>query len=126
MVLAVIGLLVSLAIPRYQDYLTKAALSTTFAQASAEKLNVELFISENGQFPAALTDDISFNQGQINYKPTTNNQGEIIASITSGAAQGSTLSLIRDLEGEWQCVVTGSDNLESQLPKSCTFTNSGS
>ncbi|MGB2080140.1 MAG: pilin [Vibrio sp.] len=119
MVLAVIGLLVSVAIPKYQNYLTKAALNTTLAQASSEKINVEVYINENGQFPDALAAPVPFNQGEINYQAKEQGAGDIIASITSGAAQGSQLYLSRENTGQWSCVVHASSDFATALPKSC-------
>lgn len=117
MVLAVIALLVSMGIPKYQKYLQKAALSTSLAQASAQKLDVELAISEQGTFPTHA--ERKFNLGNIRFTPQSGITGEIVADITSGAAANSTLSLLRDADGQWQCIVTSSDIQAEQLPNSC-------
>ncbi|CAM3506203.1 Fimbrial protein precursor [Vibrio aerogenes CECT 7868] len=51
-VVAIIGILSAIAIPAYQHYIRKSELTVGISTASALTTNIDLFIQENGQFPA--------------------------------------------------------------------------
>ncbi len=102
-VVAVIGVLSAIAIPRYQNYVKKGALGAALASASALKTNVEHHIATQGTFPGGTS--AAFNIGEINLATTsgTSAAGTIIAEIKQGAGNGSSITLIRSDDGIWSC-----------------------
>ena len=101
-VVAVIGVLSAIAVPKYQEYVKKAALGTALASVSAYKTDIEDKIAFSGTFP---TVSAAFGIGTIastSAALSTNNQ--IVATITEGSALNSTVTLVRNnTEGTWSC-----------------------
>ena len=52
-VIAVIGILAGIAIPRYTEVRNKAKNSAIFSAAGAIRTGMEIFFSENGRYPSA-------------------------------------------------------------------------
>ncbi|WP_218742579.1 pilin, partial [Vibrio parahaemolyticus] len=50
-VVAVIGVLASIAIPQYQKYVAKSEVASALATMTGVKTNVEAYAVENGEFP---------------------------------------------------------------------------
>ncbi|QMV13325.1 pilin [Vibrio spartinae] len=77
-VVTIIGILSSIAVPAYHNYIQKSEITAGVSTASALTTNIDLFIQENGKFPPAT--DLS----------------EIGATATMSAL--GTLSLLPDTE----------------------------
>jgi len=123
-VVAVIGVLSAIAIPKYQDYVHKGELGAGLATASALKINVEDYLASNGAFPtggagqapADLGASI-FSNGGITFANAANTAGSIVVTFTSGIASGETIQVNRDGNGTWTCAASaGSANVK---PKGC-------
>ncbi|RTR00231.1 pilin [Halomonas nitroreducens] len=52
-VVAIIGILASIAIPAYQDYVARAKVSEVFSLAQGDKLRMSEYYAEEGSWPAA-------------------------------------------------------------------------
>ncbi|MCS0353231.1 prepilin-type N-terminal cleavage/methylation domain-containing protein [Vibrio ordalii] len=103
-VVAVIGVLAAIAVPKYQEYVEKGALGAALATATALKTNYEDYIAVSGTPPAnsAAINATKFNLGSI-----TVTSGAITVSITEGGGKGSSVTLNR-ASGGWQCNVSAS------------------
>jgi len=53
-VIAILGILMAIAIPAYQDYLVRAKASEALLAAAPAKLGVSEFVSTNGRYPGSL------------------------------------------------------------------------
>ena len=107
-VIALIGILASLAIPAYQDYLTKARVSEGLQLATAAKLAVNESVLSSHELPSNQLDT-----GYESPSPTANVQsitiqqhGAIVIHYTKAAGNGTiimrpTLSASGQLQ--WSC-----------------------
>ncbi|MBT5228717.1 MAG: prepilin-type N-terminal cleavage/methylation domain-containing protein [Methylococcales bacterium] len=112
-VVAIIGILASIAIPAYQDYIAKAQFTSALSEISPYKTKLEVLMSEDaGTVYTNVTDGIE--------APTsTGNCSNIaLASVASGTATiacthigttgitGLVTTLSRTTKGEWSCAST--------------------
>jgi type IV pilus assembly protein PilA len=131
-VVAIIGVLASIAIPSYQDYTAKAQVSEAMMLTSGLKTPVAEYISDNGGLPSALASISSSTSG--NYVSSIAMSGNATtvtidaifpASGVSGALLGQTFVLMtNDGGGTWDCgesTLTASRNsIDSKyLPAGC-------
>ncbi|WP_256383602.1 pilin [Photobacterium toruni] len=101
-VVAVIGVLSAIAIPKYQEYVKKAAVGTALASVTAYKTDIEDKIAFSGKFPAVSA---AFGIGKINSTEnavTSASTHTIVAEITEGSAKDVKVTLTRK-SGEWKC-----------------------
>ncbi|GAD30856.1 pilin [Photobacterium leiognathi] len=103
-VVAVIGVLSAIAIPKYQEYVKKGALGSALATVTAYKTNIEDSIATSGNFPYVSA---AFGIGNINAASAASSAGSIVASITKGAGKDSSVKLARDSDGVWTCTISG-------------------
>ncbi len=54
-VIAILGILMAIAIPAYQDYLVRAKASEALLAMAPAKLGVSEYVTTNGAFPGTLT-----------------------------------------------------------------------
>ena len=112
-VIAIIGVLAAIALPMYQDYITKSQVTRVYAELkNAQRLaDVELF---EGRVPSLTAGDTGF----IGVKADSSNLatlGSTLVAAGTGALtmtfdrssnsglQGSTLLLTRTADGAWTC-----------------------
>ncbi|WP_163923275.1 prepilin-type N-terminal cleavage/methylation domain-containing protein [Photobacterium sp. Alg240-V54] len=100
-VVAVIGVLSAIAVPKYQEYVKKAAIGTALASVSAYKTDVEDTIASSGDFTSAA--NATFGIGTIEFNQEASSAGKIIATINEGSANGAKVTLARDSAGKWTC-----------------------
>lgn len=101
-VVAVIGVLSAIAIPKYQDFAKKGAVASGIATLSALKTNVEDYMATNGSFPATsgAIGIVNSSIGDVTLD-TTNTALKI--KFTDGAVSGSTATITREDSGKWEC-----------------------
>ncbi|EMB9234410.1 pilin [Vibrio alginolyticus] len=103
-VVAVIGVLAAIAVPQYQNYVKKGALGTALASASAHKTIVEDHIAFSNSFPSISAafgiGTITATSGALATGTSTN---DIVAKVTEGSGTGATITLKRDVDGNWTC-----------------------
>lgn len=134
MVLVIIGVLATLSIPRYQDFIGRAQVSDAVVLLNSSKVDIESHIAERGVFPENKT-FISLNSIRHGYytksidvaiADTCSAAGAIQATIkptgTSSSIAGKTFVIERDAVGNWRCT-RGWDNAlsDTYLPASCRY-----
>ncbi|EGQ7797562.1 pilin [Vibrio parahaemolyticus] len=129
-VVAVIGVLASIAIPQYQKYVAKSEVASALATMTGVKTNVEAYAVENGEFPdTGKENDLgvpsSIPSGNIAFAKTASAAtGTITFTFkTSGVSNlitGKKFALARDGNGTWTCDGTASNAVtDDLLPKNC-------
>jgi type IV pilus assembly protein PilA len=92
-VVAIIGILASIAIPAYQDYTIRTRVAETASVVLPIKTNIGLHYSENGSLPANL--------GSLDYvdSVSTNYAGDYVAkvTVTTGGVINAVLNTNADL-----------------------------
>ncbi len=126
-VVAVIGILSSVAIPQYQNYVKKTQLGAALATIAALKINVEDHVVTKGSFPTVTNSDVatelgasSSAQGSVESKAASSGtySGQIIFTLnTTTQFSGKKLALNREENGEWKCVTDIAS--ASYLPTQC-------
>jgi len=135
-VVAIIGILASLAVPAYQDYTARAQVTEAFSLAGAQKLAVTEYHSSMGEFPenntrAGINDNIkgkyvaSIKIGKDGDKATiTATMGD--NGVASGLKEAGKNTLVfkgefKDGAYTWECSNKGSGTTinEKYLPSVC-------
>lgn len=124
-VVAIIGILASVAIPSYQSYIARAQLSESISFGSVAKTPVEEFISVNGVFPSGASLDLMID---INRAESIVALSSVSSATTSGSftftlkatelsteIRGQSVRFSRDAIGKWECSVSSTipDSLRS-------------
>lgn len=132
MVLVIIGVLVLVSVPRYEDFVGRAQVSDAVVLMASSKPEVELHIVESGQFPdnAVFTELSLLRRGhftenvEVAIADTCSTAGVIQATMrseeVSNGVAGRTFVIERDTVGNWRCA-RGWDNplADVYLPASC-------
>ncbi|PMJ42511.1 pilin [Vibrio cyclitrophicus] len=105
-VVAVIGVLSAIAIPKYQEYVEKGALGSALATATALKTNYEDYLAVSGAEPTSSSaiGATNFKLGSIDVT-----SAGIDVTITNGGGSGSAVKLVRN-GGSWDCKVSASSS----------------
>ena len=130
-VIAIIGVLAAIALPMYQDYITKSQVTRVYAELkNAQRLaDVELF---EGRIPSLTAGD-----GFIGVTATSSDLATLASTLDATGAgtltmtfdrssnsglKGSTLTLTRTADGAWTCSGTKTDGFKDKYkPTGCTF-----
>lgn len=124
---AIIGILASIAIAQYQNYVARTQVSEALALLTGARVQVEEFASQEGAFPttAELAAKGVRTTGQyIDTVTTDDTNWHLIATFknagVNGNLQGETVVLTRDIiDGNWACSIAESSTPSYLLPKSC-------
>jgi type IV pilus assembly protein PilA len=112
-VVTIIGVLSSIAVPAYQNYIQKSEATAGVSSASALTTNIDLFIQENGKFPSTTNlEDIGANAtmsslGTLTITPDsdTPEQGTLIFEFNdSSSINEKKVQWRRNKKSGWQCV----------------------
>ena len=100
-VVAVIGVLSAIAIPKYQEFAKKGAVASGIATLTALKINIEDYMAQEGAFPS----DVAAAGGIASNALGTINVANSAAKITfaTGAAGTAIVKLLRESDGNWNC-----------------------
>ena len=130
-VIAIIGVLAAIALPMYQDYITKSQVTRVYAELkNAQRLaDVELF---EGRVPSLTAGD-----GFIGVTATSSDLATLASTLDATGAgaltmtfdrssnsglKGSTLTLTRTADGAWACSGTKTTGFKDKYePAGCTF-----
>ena len=130
-VIAIIGVLAAIALPMYQDYITKSQVTRVYAELkNAQRLaDVELF---EGRIPSLTAGD-----GFIGVTATSSDLATLASTLDATGAgtltmtfdrssnsglQGSTLILTRAANGAWTCSGKKTAGFKDKYkPAGCTF-----
>jgi type IV pilus assembly protein PilA len=100
-VVAVIGLLSAIAIPKYQEFAKKGAIASGVASLAGLKTNIEEYIVSNGSFPSDLTNTGAVSSSIGSFAFLTAASGAKF-TFNSGAASGATVAMHMGTNG-WTC-----------------------
>lgn len=128
-VVSIVGILASISIPAYQDYVAKAQVGEAVKLLDGARYIIEEDVFQTGSFPENITDltDLGV-RAQGNYGQITTaadavaSTGTIKYTYTSGNPQltinnQNSMSFTRDINGAWLC----SSTLPAKLvPKICS------
>ena len=131
-VIAIIGVLAAIALPMYQDYITKSQVTRVYAELkNAQRLaDVELF---EGRTPSLKASDDGFIGVEADSSNLATLESSLVAAGTgaltmtfdqssNSGLQGSTLVLTRSADGSWACTGTQTDGFKDKYkPAGCTF-----
>lgn len=120
-VVAVIGVLSAIAVPKYQEFAKKGAVASGIATLSALKTNIEDHMATNGSFPAtsAAIGIINSSIGTVDLDSSVS--AGVVLEFTDGAANGSFVALERESSGEWGCSYYGDTVTDLDIP-GCEYT----
>lgn len=104
-----IGILSSIAVPKYQTYLTQSKVTSAYASLNTLKPSVEQFLSRQAphaklQLDALDTDHLK-QLGQLTLKQKSNAHIELHMLFDFDPIKNQSLSLVRH-EGAWRCQTT--------------------
>ena len=110
-VVAIIGILAAIAIPQYQDYVSRSQINRAYGELSAYRTAVEEGLSRGTTSFAAV--DLGYVASNLTAAPTfpmTFNGGAGSLAVTMGqdaavGLAGATITLTRTAGGDWTCVV---------------------
>jgi type IV pilus assembly protein PilA len=126
-VVAIIGVLSSIAIPAYQTHIAKTETSSALATLSSLKTVVETETLMTGAFPTSISDlgvSPSAAIGSLSLARGASNDGtgQIIMEFTNSTPKNTTkkMALSRDATGTWSCKSTHDSADTDLIPKSCT------
>jgi len=91
-VVAIIGILASIAIPAYQDYITKAKFQDIVASAAAVETAVSMCLQENAGDPASCDTEGEINVTIIASKEAASGTTYALATSGSGVSVTATAS----------------------------------
>lgn len=119
---AIIGILAAIAVPAYQDYVTRAKLATALPQAEAVKHAVVDYAIKNQAWPNNNSDLQlpAAGHGPGIYSITIEEQGVVVLTLANGDKPSGSLMYkpyVQDQRIYWQC--TGDGLPAKQLPPDC-------
>ncbi|WP_299259356.1 pilin [uncultured Kushneria sp.] len=128
-VVAIIGVLAAIAVPRYQDYVARSETGSALATLKSSQVSIEESVLR-GQTLSMTPNDAGFigitdadvKMGTLTI-PETNKDNTGVASVqiafstdASSSLSGDTIALNRSGDGTWSCTAT----VEAQyMPKAC-------
>ena len=131
-VIAIIGVLAAIALPMYQDYITKSQVTRVYAELkNAQRLaDVELF---EGRIPSLTAGDgfigVTATSSELaTWASTLDATGAGTLTMTfdgssNSGLKGSTLTLTRTADGAWACSGTAEAGFKEKFdPAGCAIT----
>ncbi len=129
-VVAIIGILASIALPAYQDYIARSQSAESVVLLKGAKTDIEAVVSaDTSAFPASLTaltdlgTKAAGSYGSITAAAASGTDGAGTVTYTFGTTvnaniKGKTVIYARDAAGSWRC--GGGDIASKYAPKGCT------
>ena len=128
--ITIVGILASLSVPTYQNYIIRAKVSEALSMAAVAKLSVSEYYINHGSLPAskeaAGIADISTKYLQSIAYIKSDDDGKIVLTLSDQvgtAANNKKIKLTATAENlllKWTCLPSDKDGLGTQyLPSSC-------
>lgn len=133
-VIAIIGILAAVAVPQYQDYISKAQITRALGEIASLKTSFETDLME-GTTPSTTPSAHGFTTsnlmaGGVPVIVAANALGVVSITATlsgdvSAAINGTTIALSRALDGIWTCAIVGSGSAPKSkfAPKGCGYSS---
>jgi type IV pilus assembly protein PilA len=129
-VVAIIGILAAIAIPQYQDYISRTQVTRAYGEISSLRTAVEENLMRGNN--AFVLNDLGYVDGNISTVTIApafvSGVGGLTASLDGDAASGvqaATVVLSRLADGTWSCTVlanAASSWKDSYIPAGCANT----
>ncbi len=141
-VVAIIGILASIALPAYQDYIAKSQVNSSYGEISTLKSGMEAGLLDGDTVASATgsaaetaisaygwtsaSNMVSITSFKLN--DSADNQIEVkgtLAGSVSGAVKNAVITVSRDVAGKWTCATVGTaaqGYKAAYAPKVCTNT----
>lgn len=119
-VVAILGILASIAIPAYSNYTAKAKFAAGLNEIAGYKSSLEALSNENT--PINDTDDLSIPSAATTNCDIEVSSSSISCKLNNAPTQlnGITITLTRTMVGHWQCASNlTADKKAKYAPKSC-------
>ncbi len=129
-VVAIIGILAAIAVPRYQSYVSSTQVKRAYAELAAYRVKVDEYLTR-GTNPIT-NDELDFIQSNLttvsgNDLATFDGEGAGYIRVTLGGAAspavaGTVISFNRTREGDWSCDIdeSGAGNWQAYyMPSDC-------
>lgn len=134
-VIAIIGILAAIALPMYQDYITKSQVTRVYSelQNAVRLADVELFEGNNPSLVPTEDGYIGIQANSSNLATLADNlEGNGTGNLTmtfdqdsNSGLQNSTLVMTRTADGVWTCTGTATAGWKAKFdPDNCTITRS--
>ena len=139
-VVAIIGILASIALPAYQDYIAKSQITTAYGEISSIKTAMEQALLDGDTVAAATGAAASTALQAYGWTANSNvstvtdfqlndsadNKIALTATLSgsvAGAIKNMTIRIDRDVAGKWRCEAIGDTSKgykAAYLPKNCS------
>ena len=114
-IFAIIGILASIAMPLYQDYVARSQVSRLFGEVSGLKETIELELLEGGDPVSTSLQVLGWTQSSLlSIAPLISSNAGVIKVVATlegnsiAAISGATIAIERAVDGSWTCEVDGS------------------
>ena len=109
-VVAIIGILASIATPAYLNYATKSQWASSYTEISNGKVNVAVGMNEDPTFDPSIVTNIGLIANTANCDITANNVAGVVKIICThkgnSPINGKVTTLLRDINSIWSCSST--------------------
>ena len=132
-VIAIIGVLAAIALPMYQDYITKSQVTRVYAELKNAQRLADVVLFEGGTPNLTAGDDDFIGVAEdssdlATLASTLDATGAGALTMTfdrnsNSGLKGSTLTMTRDAAGAWACTGTAKAGFKKKFdPADCTIT----
>lgn len=125
-VVAIIGILAAVAIPQYQDYVSRSQVSRAYGEVNVYRTAIEERLMRGEGTTDTDQTEIGFvesNLSTVAFNIADAGTGTVVATLNgdvSSAVKTATITLTRAADGSWSCGMTGGTNFkESFAPAGC-------
>ena len=109
-VITIIGVLTSIALPQYHQYIEKAQISSAMTSLAAHKMNIEAYLISEGQFPNSNSQlNLPYSSlGTLTYQNTPESYGSLVFTFNSSKVSArlidKEITFTRLINGNWECI----------------------
>ena len=139
-VVAIIGILASIALPAYQDYIAKSQITTAYGEISSVKTAMEQALLDGNTVAAVTNSTAESTMGSYGWTSSSNvasitgfqlndsadNKVALTATLSgnvAGAIKNLKIRIDRNVDGKWRCEAIGATAKgykPAYLPKNCS------